>query len=73
MQVCFTYKDGVHDGELNITIEKSKYNVKKGECIFILPFEQHNFNSINDNVSHVIMFHDPYYNFFFQMVSRPVC
>ena len=60
----------VHDGELNITIEKSKYNVKKGECIFILPFEQHNFNSINDNVSHVIMFHDPYYNFFFQMVGN---
>lgn len=48
----------VTNGEINVEINDTKYSVKKNQVIFIMPFEDHNFETVENSECFIIMFSD---------------
>ena len=60
----------VYEGVLNMRIDGKEYSIGKNNAVIIFPFETHDFRSIQDNRSCVIMFTERYSDYFFKKVSR---
>ena len=59
----------VIDGELFCTIENKDYLVKKGESLFVLPFQLHSFNCKDSCEYLVIVFSDSFVPHFARMIA----
>ena len=60
----------VHEGVLNMNVNGIEHEIHEGEGIFVLPFEPHDFRSLQDNICHVLMFNDKYSSVFFKQVNK---
>lgn len=62
----------IKNGELTVSINKQIYNVKKNECILILPYQVHSFVTISNSDSYICVFAPEYVKTFSSMVSKKV-